>query len=98
MDTLPDLRVTIAESMEALAFSGGLHAITMNDDFYSETVRLLDGAQTLRWCAAREAPSIEELQAEIERLEDIIEAVDEAAGPSSLSAAKRLAEIRNLVA
>jgi hypothetical protein len=84
---LPDLRATIAEGMEAL----GQRGYIPNDSAQR-------GADTLRWCAAREAPSVEELLAQIELLEDIIEAVDEAAQPSSLSAAKRLVEIRNLVA
>ena len=95
-NTLPDLRLTIAEGMTALAHAKADH---WQPYMEAELMRLYNGAETLRWCAAREAPTVEELQAEVERLEDIIEAVDEAARPSeSLSAAKRLAEIRELMA
>ena len=65
MDTLlPDLRVTIAESMEALAS-------TTTD--YRKMWSLHFGAGTLRWCAAREAPSVEELQAALDAAETALE-------------------------
>lgn len=60
MDTLPDLRVTIAESMTALAWSLPGRSIRTP----AEHRRLLDGAETLRWCAQYEAPSYEEMKAD----------------------------------
>lgn len=95
MDTLPDLRVTIAEGMEALAaaqprFSPDAPAVLAH--------RARAGAQTLRWCAAREAPSIiEDLQDDIADLKGIIMAVEDVC-LGNASPTKRLAAIRNLVA
>ena len=65
MDTLPDLRVTIAEGMEAL----GIRRYWDDD----REMYLLRGAQTLRWCAAREAPSVEELQAALDAAQTALE-------------------------
>lgn len=64
-NTLPDLRVTIAESMEALADARLVQA-RRNDlaDLHGESTRWWSakrGAETLRWCAERERPSYEEL-------------------------------------
>ena len=95
-DTLPDLRVAIAEGMEALARVGYAEPMRFHWDGDHEAI-LMRGAETLRWCAAREAPSIAELQAEIARLEDLIEAVDEACLDDA-SPTERLAVIRDLVA
>lgn len=60
MDTLPDLRVTIAESMTALAWSLPGRLIKTQ----AAHRRLIDGAETLRWCAQRDAPSYEEMKAD----------------------------------
>lgn len=65
MDTLPDLRVTIAESMEALASAmpiGRTRAAQLAEVRAIE--RLRTGAETLRWCAQYEAPSYEEMKAD----------------------------------
>ena len=97
-NTLPDLRLTIAEGMEALAMSLPWYVPTWGQmvEVNPKLDRMLAGAETLRWCAAREAPTIEELQAEVDSLEDLIVAIDKAIdGPGSPT--KRLADIRNLV-
>lgn len=62
MDTLLDLRVTIAESMVALT-----------NRFETDPERwqiALRGAETLRWCAEREAPSCDKLEATLRDLVD----------------------------
>lgn len=98
-NTLPDLRLIIAEGMEALA-----NAIPMDMPTtyakakaeLAEYTQLTDGAETLRWCAAREAPTVEELQYQVDSLEDLIVAIDKAIdGPGSPT--ERLADIKNLV-
>lgn len=54
--TLPDLRVTIAESMEALAARHHLRQGQIN----TRAAHIAQaGAETLRWCAEREAPTAE---------------------------------------
>ena len=83
-DTLPDLRVTIAESMEALA-DARLASARRSDlaDLHGESARWWSakrGAETLRWSAAREASSIEEL---LDALAAAEEAREEAEGNAS---------------
>jgi hypothetical protein len=80
-DTLPDLRVTIAESMEALA-DARLASARRSDlaDLHGESTRwwaAKRGAETLRWCAAHEAPSVEELLAEIASVREAHEEAEE---------------------
>ena len=90
---LPDLRPTIAEILEGLAMA------TAKPNWrrpYDEVLCRLSGAQTLRWCAAREAPSAEELQGEIGRLDDIIQAVYDALHGEDAMGVK-LSEIRGAV-
>jgi hypothetical protein len=72
-DTLPDLRVTIAESMYALA----LRIATTPESENDRAMRLINGANTLRWCAAREAPSVEELLAEVKLLTEAVEEAED---------------------
>ena len=79
-NTLPDLRLTIAESMVALADAQAKrkHASRLR----ARGLKMRAGAETLRWCAAREAPTVEELQAEVDSLtfalEELIENVEAA--------------------
>lgn len=101
-DTLPDLRVTIAESMEALA-DARLAQARRNDpaDLHGESTRWWStkrGAETLRWCAEREAPTIEELQAEIDQAWAIVGAVAEAVDAPGKTMAQRMRAIREAVA
>lgn len=93
-DTLPDLRVTIAESMEALAMTvaGRWPASDV------EALRLMRGAKTLRWCAEREAPTIEELWAEIDQAWAIVSAVEDALDTPGQTMAQRMTRIREAVA
>ena len=67
-NTLPDLRLTIAEGMEALAS-------TKTD--YVKMWSLHFGAQTLRWCAERERPSYDEMAAELEAARESWEAAED---------------------
>jgi hypothetical protein len=87
-NTLPDLRVIIAESMEVLA-DARLAQGRRSDraDLHGESTRWWSakrGAETLRWCARyevdREAP---DLIAEIQRLEDILSEIGELTEPKA---------------
>lgn len=71
MDTLPDLRVTIAESMTALADAQAKRNHASRLRKRGELLRA--GAETLRWCAAREAPTVEELEAALDAAETALE-------------------------
>lgn len=64
-DTLPDLRVTIAESMQALT--------NAHETDLERWAIALRGAETLRWCAEREAPSYEEMRDQLAIAEDALE-------------------------
>ncbi len=66
-DTLPDLRPLLADLLDDYARHGPLNWIEPLAD------RIHRGAQTLRWCAEREAPTVVELQAEVGRLADELE-------------------------
>lgn len=74
-DTLPDLRVTIAEGMEALASQRLPYG--SNPEAYVIAERMLYGAETLRWCAERETVSCDQLAidlaASLEREEEFEE-------------------------
>ena len=81
MEELRDLRVTIAEGMEALADANLARARAADPaDLHGESTRWWSakrGAETLRWCARyedeRETP---DLVAEIQRLEGILGEID----------------------
>ena len=73
---LEDLRITIAESMEALAqsrFPRGTLSKKRTREFYL----LREGAETLRWCAEFEQPTTDLLE-QIKRLTAEAEEADEA--------------------
>lgn len=77
-DTLPDLRVTIAESMEALARAMPIGTTRADQLAEVRTIdRLTAGAQTLRWSAEREAVSCDALRADLDVALDELEAMEE---------------------
>lgn len=96
-DALPDLRPICADILETAATVPG----HLEEGMQARGVKW-HGAQLLRWSAEREAPKVEDLQAEIERLLDLLKEIEHVISDVSKDDTVRtvrgqLADIRVLV-
>jgi hypothetical protein len=92
-----DLRPVLADILEGLAEAHVRNDADCTLPATTCSAALgIRGAQTLRWCAAREAPTVDELLDEIAARDEIIAAIDDALTDDA-TATKRLAMIRELV-
>lgn len=88
--TQPSIRGLIADGMEALAFAPHPGSAEAS---YDETVRLLDGAATLRWCDDNDPDNADPCHGEVDELEEVMGAVAALVMNDKTKLAERVREV-----